>query len=222
MRTLAALLQNEDIIPMIAVVLTAMEQPSVKTLREAVIVLSWTPFVAPVTSSVLAFLTPVLARSLKYPGIPQGTLREPVLVIANLVKLVIDRTEANAFIKRLGPDIRRVSDQASFPELRVVANRALCVIEGIIGQGPNEPRTHPALPRPTEGLVRELEVRLRDNYASLGPGDAELLDLTVIYISQVVQSDINVQMYNRIPLRVEPYLQGFVEDNKRQCIALKL
>lgn len=222
MRVLATLLKNEDIIPSIPVLLSAMEQPSVKTVRNAVEVLSSTPFVAPVISSDLAFLNPVFVRSLEYPGIPQETLRESVVVIENLAKLVVDHTEANVFIERLAPDIRRVRDQASFPELRAVANRALCAIEDITGQVSREPRTRLAVPRLTEGVVKELDVRLRNTRASLGPEDAELLDLTVKYISQMVQADINIHRYDRIPLCVEPYLQEFVGGNKCRIIAWEL
>ena len=101
MKSLATLVPNDDIRPHISLLVDTMRNPSTGGLQEAILVLSQTTFVAVVTAPVLALLTPLLGRSMNNPRTAQEALRNTVVVIGNLIKLVPDPTEVTAFLSDL-------------------------------------------------------------------------------------------------------------------------
>src|SRR4051794_33497785 len=129
MNSLTTLLQNDDIAPRIPLLIKAIEEPSTQSLQKAIHALSQTTFVAIVTSPVLAIVTPLLERSLNNPSTSQEVLRQTVVVVENLTKLVHDPIEARAFLPKLKPGVKNVNDRASLPEVREIASRAFDVIE---------------------------------------------------------------------------------------------
>src|SRR5437773_1398636 len=133
MMSLTMLLSNDDVAPRIPLLIKAMQNPSSTTLQQAIHALSQTTFVAIVTSPVLAFLTPLLERSLNTPSTPQEVLRQTVVVVENLTKLVHDPVEARTFLPKLKPGVKGVQDRASLPEVRELASRALKVIDRAMG-----------------------------------------------------------------------------------------
>src|SRR5204862_5126052 len=133
------LLSNDDVAPRIPLLIKTMEHPSSDTLQRAIHALSQTTFVAIVTSPVLALLTPLLERSLNTPTTHQEVLRQTVVVVENLTKLVHDPIEARAFLPKLKPGVKGVKDRASLPEVREIAQRALDVMEKAMGQQDDVP-----------------------------------------------------------------------------------
>ena len=129
MTSLTTLLSNDDVAPRIPLLIEAMKNPSTETLQKAILALSQTTFVAIVTSPVLALLTPLLERSLNTPNTLQEVLRQTVVVVENLTKLVHDPNEARTFLPKLKPGVKRVQDGASLPEVREIGTRASNVIK---------------------------------------------------------------------------------------------
>src|SRR3569833_601435 len=129
MVSLTALLSNDDVAPRIPVLIETMQKPSTQSLQNAIRALSQTTFVAVVTSPVLALLTPFLERSLNTPTTTQDVLRQTVVIVEILTKLVHDPIEARTFLPKLKPGVKAAADGASLPEIRELANRALGVID---------------------------------------------------------------------------------------------
>ncbi|KAJ8602846.1 hypothetical protein MRB53_042338 [Persea americana] len=128
MNSLTTLLQNDDIAPKVPLLVKSIEDPSTEAQRKAIHALSQTTFVTVVTSPVLALLTPLLERSLNTPTTTQEVLRQTVVVVENLTKLVHDPIEARAFLPKLKPGVQAVKDRASLPEVREIGQRALDVM----------------------------------------------------------------------------------------------
>ena len=125
MTSLTTLLSNDDVAPRIPLLITTMQHPSTESTQKAIHALSQTTFVAIVTSPVLALLTPLLERSLNNPTTSQEVLRQTVVVVENLTKLVHDPIEARAFLPKLRPGVQGVNDRASLPEVRAASNASI-------------------------------------------------------------------------------------------------
>ena len=106
MTSLTTLLSNDDVAPRIPLLISTMQNPSTETQQKAIHALSQTTFVAIVTSPVLALLTPLLERSLNTPTTSQEVLRQTVVVVENLTKLVHDPVEARTFLPKLTPGVQ--------------------------------------------------------------------------------------------------------------------
>ncbi|PWY80899.1 hypothetical protein BO94DRAFT_496454 [Aspergillus sclerotioniger CBS 115572] len=217
MNAITTLLSNDDVAPRIPLLIKTMEQPSEQTLQKAIHALSQTTFVAIVTSPVLALLTPLLERSLNAPTTPQETLRQTVVVVENLTKLVHDPAEARTFLPKLKPGVQRVKDRASLPEVRELATRALDVIEKAmadkdVAQGVIVKIT------PEEVMV-VLDAKIQEHGGLAHPEDATLFTLGKNYIAEMVREDVNCRMHDRIPACVAPYLRGLLQDGKHDEVA---
>ena len=210
MNALTNLLQNDDVAPRIPLLLKSMENPSAETLQKAIHALSQTTFVAIVTSPVLALLTPLLERSLNTPATSQEVLRQTVVVVENLTKLVHDPLEARTFLPRLKPGVKGVKDRASLPEVRELATRALNVIEKAMGEQ-NGNVAHGSIGRThQEDVSKALDLQLKAQGVTVFPELLTLWKLARTYISEMVTEDINQRQLERITLCVEPYLQSFI------------
>ncbi|KAL1981816.1 hypothetical protein VTN96DRAFT_2112 [Rasamsonia emersonii] len=216
MTALTTLITNEDVIPRIPLLIKTMEKPSAETLQKAILALSQTTFVAVVTSPVLALLTPLLERSLNTPTTPQEVLRQTVVVVENLTKLVHDPTEARTFLPKLKPGVQAVKDRASLPEVRELATRALDVIKKAMGDDDGKADEAHTTP---EDVLKVLEPKVQAHGGLAQPGDAALFDLTKTYVAEMVREDVNVRMHDRIPACVGPYLRGLLKDDQHEAVA---
>lgn len=219
MNLLTTLLQNDDVAPRIPLLLKSMENPSAESLQKAIHALSQTTFVAIVTSPVLALLTPLLERSLNTPTTSQEVLRQTVVVVENLTKLVHDPVEARAFLPRLKPGVKGVQDRASLPEVRDLAASALAVIDKAMGEQDGTMQngiTSRISPAEVASML-ENKVQARGNLMGL-PGDAELWKFAKPYVSELVAEDVIQREVNRINGCVEPYLCPLVGEEKAAVI----
>ena len=194
MTSLTTLLSNDDVAPRIPLLIKTMEKPSTETLQKAIHALSQTTFVAIVTSPVLALLTPLLERSLNTPTTSQEVLRQTVVVVENLTKLVHDPIEARTFLPKLKPGVQGVKDRASLPEVRELATRAINVIKKAMKDDDGNV---------VEGSTKAHQLRKTccEILGERGQGsngglvvpdeDAELWSLTKVYISDMVKEDVN-------------------------------
>ncbi|WPG97899.1 ABC transporter domain-containing protein [Acrodontium crateriforme] len=222
MNTLTTLLQNDDVAPRIPLLVKSMEDPSTEAQRKAIHALSQTTFVTVVTSPVLALLTPLLERSLNTPTTTQEVIRQTVVVVENLTKLVHDPVEARAFLPKLKPGVQAVRDRASLPEVREIGQRAYDVIIKAMGEQTNGgsdqttefEKTTPAM------VLSEIEKALKNAGGLLNyPGDAEVLSLCKTFLSEAVAEDATCRILERIKLNIAAYLKPLMESGKSDEVA---
>ena len=216
MNSLTTLLQNDDVAPRIPLLVNSMEDPSTDAQRKAIHALSQTTFVTEVTSPVLAMLTPLLARSLNTPTTTQEVLRQTVVVIENLTKLVHDPIEARAFLPKLKPGVHAVKDRASLPEVREIGQRALDVMKRAMGEGlKGDSKTIPVMERTKpDDVLAVLEKEVQRNGGLLNyPGDAEVWQLGKDFISEMVAENANQRAIDRVVRNTTPYLQSLMDNS---------
>ncbi|KAL9583629.1 MAG: hypothetical protein Q9212_002594 [Teloschistes hypoglaucus] len=223
MTALTALLSNDDVAPRIPLLIKTMEKPSTDTLQKAIHALSQTTFVAIVTSPVLALLTPLLERSLNTPTTSQEVLRQTVVVVENLTKLVHDPIEARTFLPKLKPGVQGVKDRASLPEVRELATRALNVIKKAMGDDDGNLANGQIAPTTTADVFAILnkEVDIKKDLQGF-PGDNELWSLARSYIAEMTVEDVNHRHIARVNLSSAPYLKQLLNGEKATAVGESL
>jgi len=200
-----------------------MEKPSTETLQKAIHALSQTTFVAIVTAPVLALLTPLLERSLNTPTTSQEVLRQTVVVVENLTKLVHDPVEARSFLPKLKPGVQGVKDRASLPEVRDLATNSLDVIKKAMGDDDGNLASGRIAPTTAEDVERVLdkEIKLHGGLAGQ-PGDGPLWTLTREYVSEMVKEDVNLREISRVGLCSGRYLKQLLKEDLSDAVASAL
>lgn len=220
MTSLTTLLSNDDVAPRIPLLIKTMEKPSTETLQKAIHALSQTTFVAIVTAPVLALLTPLLERSLNTPTTSQEVLRQTVVVVENLTKLVHDPVEARAFLPKLKPGVQGVKDRASLPEVRELATRSLNVIKKAMGDDDGNIASGQIAPATSADVLRILDKAIKMNGGLAGqPGDGPLCALTKEYIAEMVADDVNQREVSRIKLCSGRYLKQLLKEDSAETVA---
>ncbi|KAI9887882.1 MAG: hypothetical protein M1823_000270 [Watsoniomyces obsoletus] len=211
MTSLTTLLSNDDVAPRVPLLIQTMQNPSSATLQKAIHALSQTTFVAIVTSPVLALLTPLLERSLNTPTTSQEVLRQTVVVVENLTKLVHDPLEARAFLPKLRPGVKGVEDRASQPEVRELAMRAVEVIDKAMGDGRNGSAAY--APTTIEEVRKILDQAMqRHGWSDTQPKDEVMLSTMKPYICGMACEDILLRELTRVIGCFEPYLRCVSND----------
>ncbi|KAI9817420.1 MAG: hypothetical protein M1827_001029 [Pycnora praestabilis] len=220
MTSLTTLLSNDDVAPRIPLLIKTMQNPNTETLQKAIHALSQTTFVAIVTSPVLALLTPLLERSLNTPTTSQEVLRQTVVVVENLTKLVHDPIEARTFLPKLKPGVEGVLKRASLPEVREIATRAFNVINKAMGDDDGNVSNGAIARTTTEDVLTVLEKQIKTHGGLVGEsGDDSIWQLVKIYVSEMVRDDINIREVSRISLCVSPYIQQLLKDDQATAVA---
>ncbi|TVY64315.1 [NU+] prion formation protein, partial [Lachnellula suecica] len=204
MTSMTSLLSNDDVAPRIPLLVQTMQHPNIETLQKAIHALSQTTFVAIVTSPVLALLTPLLERSLNTPTTAQEVLRQTVVVVENLTKLVHDPVEARTFLPKLKPGVKGVQDRASLPEVREMAARALAVIDKAMGDDDGNIASGAIARTSVDDVAKVLEAEIK-KAGGLG-GDLDTFKLARPFICGMVAEDVNHRQTARISACVTPYL----------------
>jgi elongation factor 3 len=220
MISLTTLLSNDDVAPRIPLLIEAMQNPSSTTLQRAMHALSQTTFVAIVTSPVLALLTPLLERSLNTPSTSQEVLRQTVVVVENLTKLVHDPLEARTFLPKLKPGVKGVQDRASLPEVRELASRALKVIDKAMGDDSCTTANGIIAKTTAEEVLVVLETEFKSHGGLAGePGDETVWSITKDYVCGMVREVVNLRELQRIKDCVAPYLVDILK-NRDAAVAI--
>jgi Arc/MetJ family transcription regulator len=120
---------NADIRPAIPAIVNAICKPA--DTNKAVSELMGTTFVVPVNASTLAILCPVLARALKERLAIHK--RAACIVITNMGKLVETKQAIAPFGSLLVPELKKVSQNVQFEEIRDEALRALASLTKALG-----------------------------------------------------------------------------------------
>ncbi|EXJ79449.1 ATPase [Capronia epimyces CBS 606.96] len=218
MSSLTTLLQNDDVAPRIPLLIETMKNPSTPTLQKTILALSQTTFVAIVTSPVLALLTPLLERSLNSPSTSQEVLRQTVVVVENLTKLVHDPVEARTFLPKLQPGVQKVKDNASLPEVRELATRAVDVMKKAMGDDKDGVTAGQIARTTTDDVLKVLDGQIR-SHGGIQKEDLAVWKQGQVYISEMVREDVNIRVFSRIPGRVGPYLRYLLPDDQCTTIA---
>ncbi|OJD35253.1 elongation factor 3 [Diplodia corticola] len=218
MNALSTLLQNDDVTPKIPLLIKAMENPSPASTQKAIHALSMTTFVAVVTAPVLALLTPLLERSLNNPSTNQEVLRQTVVVVENLTKLVHDPVEARNFLPKLKPGVQAVKDRASLPEVRELGERAMNVIKHAMGEDADGASPIERTTPEQVGTVLDKEIATNGGLLDL-PGDAELWKFARAYITEMVAEDANQRALDRVVKSIEPYIRPLTSEGSSATIA---
>ncbi|KAH8169967.1 ABC transporter domain-containing protein [Sarocladium implicatum] len=205
MTSLTALLSNDDVAPRIPLLIETMHNPTTQSSQKAIHALAHTTFVAIVTSPVLALLTPFLERSLNTPTTAQEVLRQTVVIVENLTKLVHDPIEARTFLPKLMPGVQAVCDRASLPEVRELAERALATMKKAMGDDQDiQARTT------GEDIAKVLDEQIKKNGGL--SSQVDLYQSAKPYICDQIAIDVNYRYVNRIAARVTPYLKDMAKD----------
>ena len=221
MTSLTTLLSNDDVAPRIPLLITTMQKPSTESTQKAIHALSQTTFVAIVTSPVLALLTPLLERALNDPTTSQEVLRQTVVVVENLTKLVHDPIEARAFLPKLRPGVQRVNDRASLPEVRELATRALNVIKNAMGDDRDIAEGKIAPTTAEEVLVvLDKEAKLKGGIQN--PEDTSIWNLARLYLADMVKEDVSHRQISRIEPLTTGYLRALFSSSDAQSIGTAL
>ncbi|TFB01182.1 Prion formation protein 1 [Trichoderma ghanense] len=211
MNSLTTLLSNDDVAPRIPLLVDTMQHPSSQTLQKAIHALSQTTFVAVVTSPVLALLTPFLERSLNTPTTSQEVLRQTVVIVENLTKLVHDPIEARTFLPKLMPGVKGVCERASLPEVREIAERALATMEKAMGNDKD------IIARTTvEDVAKVIDSEVQKHNAAVL--QSELYKLAKTYVSEMVATDVNYRFVTRISANIAPYLKSLLHPDAAQQV----
>lgn len=205
MTSLTTLLSNDDVAPRIPLLIDTMQHPSTQTLQKAIHALSMTTFVAIVTSPVLGLLTPFLERSLNTPSTAQEVLRQTVVIVENLTKLVHDPIEARTFLPKLTPGVKGVCDRASLPEVRELAERALATMEKAMG---NEEDIIARTSGDDVAKILDEQIKLNKGLS----GHLEFYKVVRPYICDMVAIDVNYRFVTRIAARIAPHLKSLMQD----------
>jgi elongation factor 3 len=218
MSSLTTLLQNDDVAPRIPLLIDTMKNPSTQTLQKAIHALSQTTFVAIVTSPALALLTPLLERSLNTPSTSQEVLRQTVVVVENLTKLVHDPVEARAFLPKLKPGVQQVKDRASLPEVRELATRAVNVIDKAMGDDKNGVTNGQMARVTTDDVLKVLDSQIRTQ-GGVHREDGTIWKAGQTYVSEMVREDVIARALQRIHGRVAPYLRCLLPQENCDTVA---
>jgi elongation factor 3 len=219
MTALATLLDNDDVAPRVPLLINTMEKPSTETLQKAIHALSQTTFVAEVTSPVLAMLTPLLERSLNTPTTSQEVLRQTVVVVENLTRLVHDPVEARTFLPQLKPGVQRVKDGASLPEVRELATRAMSFMLKAMGEDNGSATPGAASRITTQDVLNVLDSEVKAHGGLAGPDAQSFWKHLGPYVAEMVRDDAETRFLDRIPLCIAPYLRELVMDNGADAIS---
>ena len=123
-----SILDNLDLQPRLELIVKTLQDPA--KVPDCIKALSSVTFVAEVTEPVLSLLVPILNRSLKTIGSSsQEQLRQTVIVVENLTRLVNNHIEIESYIPLLEPGVQKVVDTAALPEVRELATKALSVLK---------------------------------------------------------------------------------------------
>lgn len=189
-----SILDNLDLAPRYKLIVDTLQEP--RKVPQCVRALSSVTFVAEVTEPALSLLVPILNKSLNLSSSSQEQLRQTVIVVENLTRLVNNRIEIESFIPQLLPGVQKVVDTASLPEVRELAGKALAVLKE-----DQEPSSTDYFPGRIS--VADSNKFLSERLPKLSINDtllqSFLKDNEVIqYLSQIITVDANVNDWKRL------------------------
>lgn len=198
---LVAVLDNQDVAPRIELIVDTLGDP--KKVPSCVKALSMVTFVAEVTAPALSLLVPIMTRSLNQTSSSQEQLRQSVIVVENLTRLVHDPREIKPFIDQLLPPVKKVYEGAALPEVRELAGKALKVIEDAKDE---ENRAQKVV------STEEMELRITEC------GGQSIPPVEQTYAATLIATNISVREWARLEDNFKAYLPTLDQDKLKQNI----
>lgn len=186
---LAGVLDNQDVSPRIELIIDTLADP--KKVPACVKALSMVTFVAEVTAPALSLLVPIMMRSLNQTSSSQEQLRQSVIVVENLTRLVHDAREIKPFIDTLLPPVQKVFQNAALPEVRDLAEKALKVITDAKDE---ENRAQKVV------SAEEMEIRITEC------GGQSIPPVEQTYAATLIATNISVREWKRLDANFAAYL----------------
>ncbi|QLL32875.1 hypothetical protein HG536_0D03970 [Torulaspora globosa] len=203
-----SILDNLDLSPRYNLIVDTLQNPA--KVPQSVKALSGVTFVAEVTEPALSLLVPILNRSLNLSSSSQEQLRQTVIVVENLTRLVNNRIEIESFIPLLLPGIEKVVNTASLPEVRELAEKALKVLKE-----DDEAANSSDFPgRLTFAQGKEFFLQHLSNLQDESMGWLSQDDEAVEYLSKLLTVDANVNDWKRL----EEYLISVLGERNAQFV----
>ncbi|CAK7901556.1 [NU+] prion formation protein 1 [[Candida] anglica] len=183
-----------------------------KKVPECVKSLSSVTFVAEVTEPALSLLVPILDKSLKMSSSSMDQLRQTVTVTENLTRLVNNKREIENFIPILLPGVDKVYNNASLPEVRELAHKALVVLQEAENEH-SDGKFHGRL-----AVDQALQYYTPENVTSTIQGLAE--DSVIQnYLAHILTADSNVNDWKRLREYLITASQGEAQEYADAVIA---
>lgn len=197
-------IDNNDLRPFIPDLVGCMARPD--SVPECIKKLSSTTFVAEVTGPALAVMVPLLSRALNERS--QTVQRQSVIIVDNLCKLVRDPHTAATFLPELYPQVKRIMEGASFPEVRDHARSAVETLDHAFAEAhknrvededPSKARSD-ALKAASERLTAAVAP-----HAPAPPAEDEWSRTGIDYLSQLI-----VRLADKRVVQPEPWETTYV------------
>lgn len=181
---------------------------------ECIKLLSSVTFVAEVTEPALSILVPILDKSFKLSA-TNDQLRQTVMVTENLTRLVNNKREIELFIPILLPGVEKVVNNASLPEVRDLAEKALSVLkEAELEQTDGRFHGRLSLEQAEEFLVEKTSQDLKP-FAELSNIKEPV---AFEYVSRILQFDANVNDWKRLESYLSSAVSGSDESLKEKYV----
>lgn len=167
-----------------------------KKVPECIKNLSSVTFVAEVTEPVLSLLVPILDKSLNMSSTSNDQLRQTVTVTENLTRLVNNKREIEVYIPILLPGVQKVVNNASLPEVRELAGKALSVLQDAKDEqsdGMFHGRIN--LTQAREFYTQNMDDELKSVAQTLHVDSDEIISN---YLAFILQADANVNDWKRL------------------------
>ncbi|CDK24499.1 unnamed protein product [Kuraishia capsulata CBS 1993] len=169
--------------------------------------LSSVTFVAEVTEPALSILVPTLDKSLKMSSSTQEQLRQTVIVTENLTRLVNNKREIERFIPILLPGIKKVVNNASLPEVRELAAKALKVLEDAEAEH-SDGKFHGRIFEESSGKYLEaFKAHVED-------------PLVLEYLTAILVADSNVNDWNALQEYLEMAANSIISNEDERAAAV--
>lgn len=178
--------------------------------------MSHTTFISSINSADLAVLLPLFERALSSPNATQDLLREALLIVENLTKLLQVPSQAQPFLKRLMHHVENASERAATLEVQETARRVLGMMEDCINI--NQGQLHPNMTVPQALLVLEKTICSFDGSFNSST-DTALSELTKRYVASLVSEVVNQRQFSRVTACIEPYLDPIMKQGCASVVA---
>lgn len=208
-----ALVGNRDIEGVVPAIISCIKNPS--EVQDCVHKLAATTFVQQVEAPCLALMVPLLLRGMRERV--TAIKRKAALICDNMAKLVDKPTEALVFLPRLMPELEKVSQDASDPELRKVATGALNTLKRIQTEG--EAMQAKKLDKAAAlKTIHDLLLKTADGKKATEPEAMPMLDYSAQLCTNLTNNK-NFEVDEWLNEALLPYLGAFVSKETLAAVA---
>lgn len=180
--------------------------------------LASTTFVAEVNGPTLAIMVPLLSRALNERS--TIVMRQTVMIIDNLCKLVRDPRTAAQFLPQLYPGVNYQAESAAFPEIRELAGRAKQTLVDAGGSGEENTEENAAFRVSAEEATKVIRVEVTKLQGFLDSFFAPIIAFTGAIVSELIRQELYIkERWTKLLYR---YLSAFMIANDADTVCNKV